>query len=200
MSSPFSQEAKDSGLCNSVIEIYLAEIRPELDALEIDLEAEDLRYCAMLHYWRKTLAGMRLPNGLNIILPTNTLAHLSKLRTVTEVEVEEIMKKDECFNEYNKDQARSILKILTEGEPSFERIVKSFCNRCAGRGHVARICTRPVDKKAVNEYYKKNHPEMIARQQKRRKENSMRNKRLRMDEAAAFDLEMKFEAIHDHNL
>lgn len=174
-----------------MIETYQAEIRPELDALEIDLQAEDLRYCAMLHYWRKTLADMRLPDGLNIIMPTRTMANLSKLRNTTEVEVEAVIKKEECFNEYNKDQARTVFQILNEGEPCFEKIVRSFCNRCAGRGHVARICTRPNDKKAVNEYYKTNHPEMIARQQKRRRQNSMRNKRLRRDEATANDLKMR---------
>lgn len=152
----------------------MAEIRPELDALEIHLQAEDLRYCAMLHYWRKNLADMRIPDGLNIVLPTKTMASLSKLRNITEGEVEAIMQEKECFNDYNKDQARTISKIINEGEFCFEKIVRSFCNRCAGRGHVAKICTKPIDKKAVNEYYKKNHPEMIARQQKRRRINSQK--------------------------
>ncbi|CAL8109689.1 unnamed protein product [Orchesella dallaii] len=153
-------------------------MQSKLQQLGISMNPEDGKFFAMLYEWRKRVGEMRMIDDLETVLPTKIMATLASSKPATETDLMKILDQHQCLNDHNKYQTAAILKLLNDGT-FFEKMVKCMCNNCGIYGHVAKFCLRPQNAKAANKLYRKCFPEKRRVENRRRKSNNKRNKRLR---------------------
>jgi ribonuclease D len=160
----------------------IAEIKPKLfssaqEELRSLRKAPKLTITQMeifliLWEWRNNHSRI-VDEAPRLLIPSQVLIHLAKYPPSTEEKIKE------AFNgripHLLEKATKTIMRLVNEGRPYLAKLEATICNNCGEAGHAAYGCYLPNSWQNTKRYYD-NHPELKARQNRRRRENKKNNK------------------------